>query len=106
MSELRSGTADQNGAVTSQSGSLLYLVSEDMKTSCQAVLDVLGKSVTPVQESTEKGVHPERSHKRKLELAQEAEEKEKREKHDVSSDSPIHWGKDVPQPGTEEPVLY
>ena len=80
MSELRSGSADQNGAVTSQSGSLLYLVSEDMKTSCQAVLDVLGKSVTLVQESIEKGVHPERSHKRKLELAHEAEEKEKREK--------------------------
>ena len=29
----------------------------------------------------EKGVHPERSHKRKLELAHEAEEKEKREKN-------------------------
>ena len=41
MSELRSGSADQNGAVTAQSGSRLYLVSEDMKTSCQAVLDVL-----------------------------------------------------------------
>ena len=58
----------------------MYLVSEDMKTSCQAVLDVLGKSATLVQESIEKGVHPERSHKRKLELAQEAEEKEKRER--------------------------
>ena len=78
MSELRSGS---DGAVTSQSGSLLYLVSEDLKTSCQAVLDVLGKSVPIIQEAIEIGVHPERSHKRKLELAHEAEEREKREKN-------------------------
>ena len=77
MSELRSGAADQNGEVTAQKGSLLYLVSEDLKTSCQAVLDVLGKTVTAIQDSVEKGVHPERSHKRKLEIAHEEEEKEK-----------------------------
>ena len=76
MSELRSGAADQNGEVTAQKGSLLYLVSEDLKASCQAVLDVLGKTVTAIQESIEKGVRPEKSHKRKLEIAHE-EEKEK-----------------------------
>ena len=76
MSELRSGAADQNGEVTAQKGSLLYLVSEDLKTSCQAVMDVLGKTVTAIQDSIEKGVHPEKSHKRKLEIAHE-EEKEK-----------------------------
>ena len=42
LSELRSGATDQNGAVTSQAGSLLYLLNEDIKTSCEAVLDVLG----------------------------------------------------------------
>ena len=78
MSELRSGAADQNGEVTAQKGSLLYLVSEDLKTSCQAVMDVLGKTVTAIQDSIEKGVHPEKSHKRKLEIAhEEEEEKEK-----------------------------
>ena len=80
MSELRSGATDQNGAVTSQAGSLLYLLSEDTKTECQATLEVLGKSVTAIQEAIEKGVHPEKSLKRKLEVAQEAEEKEKRER--------------------------
>ena len=80
MSELRSGATDQNGAATTQSGSLLYLLSEDMKTSCQAVLEAMGKSVTIIQEAMEKGVHPERSHKRKLEIAQEEEEKEQRER--------------------------
>ena len=77
MSELRSGAADQNGEVAAQKGSLLYLVSEDLKTSCQGVLDVLGKTVTAIQDSIEKGVHPEKSHKRKLEIAHEDEEKEK-----------------------------
>ena len=80
MSELRSGATDQSGAVTTQAGSMLYLVSEDLKTSCQAMLEALGKSVTAIQDSIEKGVHPERSHKRKLEIAHEEEEKEKRER--------------------------
>ena len=77
MSELRSGATDQSGAVTTQAGSMLYLVSEDLKTSCQAMLEAMGKSVTAIQDSIEKGVHPERSHKRKLEIAHEEEEKEK-----------------------------
>ena len=79
MSELRSGATDQSGAVTTQAGSMLYLVSE-VKTSWQAVLEALGKSVTAIQDSIEKGVHPERTHKRKLEIAHEEEEKEKRER--------------------------
>ena len=81
MPELRSGATDQSGAVTTQAGSMLYLVSEDLKTSCQAVLEALHKSVTAIQDSIEQGVHPERSHKRKLEIAhEEEEEKEKRER--------------------------
>ena len=79
LSELRSGATDRNGAVTSQAGSLLYLLSEDTKTSCQATLEVLGKSVTAIQEAIEKGVNPEKSLKRKFE-AQEAEEKEEQER--------------------------
>ena len=80
MSELRSGATDQSGAVTTQAGSMLYLVSEDLKTSCQAVLEAMHKSVTAIQDPIEQGVHPERSHKRKLEIAHEEEEKEKRER--------------------------
>ena len=81
MSELRSGATDQSGAVTSQAGSMLYLKSEDLKTSCQATLEAMHKSVTAIQNSIEQGVHPEKSHKRKLELAHEEEEKQKREKN-------------------------
>ena len=73
LSELRSGAADQNGAVTSQAGSLLYLLNEDMKNSCQAVLETLGKSVTVIRETIEKGVHPDKSLKRKYEEDQQAE---------------------------------
>ena len=81
MSELRSGATDQSGTVTSQAGSMLYLISEDLKTSCQATLEAMHKSVTAIQNSIEQGVHPEKSHKRKLELAHEEEEKQKREKN-------------------------
>ena len=81
MSELRSGATDQSGAVTGQAGSMLYLISEDLKTSCQATLEAMHKSVTAIQTSIEQGVHPEKSHKRKLELAHEEEEKQKREKN-------------------------
>ena len=81
MSELRSGATDQNGSVTSQSGSMLYLmISEDLKTSCQATLESMHKAVSAIQESIEQGVHPEKSHKRKLEIAHEKEEKEKWER--------------------------
>ena len=80
MSELRSRGTDQKGAVTSQSGSMLYLISEDLKTSWQATLDALHKSVSAIQDSIEQGVHPERSHKSKMELAQEEEEKEKKKR--------------------------
>ena len=80
MSELRAGGTDQKGAVTSQSGSMLYLISEDLKTSCQATLDALHKSVSAIQDSIEQGVHPERSHKRKMELALEEEEREKKKR--------------------------
>ena len=43
LSEFRSGATDQSGAVTAQSGSLLYLLSEDMKTSCHGGVGCYGK---------------------------------------------------------------
>ena len=39
LSELRSGSADQSGAVSSQAGSLLFLLDENVKAAAQSVLD-------------------------------------------------------------------
>ena len=76
LSELRSGSVDQKGEVNSQAGSMLYLLDEKLKTATQSVLGALGKYVTSIQESIEKGVHPEKSHKKRVKT-QEGEDKER-----------------------------
>ena len=45
VSEMRSGTADANGAVSSNKGSLIYLMHEDMKTRVQSIMEALESSV-------------------------------------------------------------
>ena len=63
VSELRSGS------VSAQKGSLLYVISEDLRTATQSTMDALGKSVKAVNETIEAGVNPEKSLKRKYEEA-------------------------------------
>ena len=71
LSELRSGAVDKNGVVTAQCGSLLFLISEDLKTSAQATMDALRSSVQELQDAVEKGVNPEKSYMRKNQELQE-----------------------------------
>ena len=87
LSELRSGAADQSGAVSSQAGSLLFILDKNVKTATQSVLEALGKSVTAIQETIEKGVHPDKSHKRKFK-AQEAEDKERMARQKLDQEGP------------------
>ena len=77
LSELRSGAADQSGAVSFQAGS----------SATQSVLEALGKPVTAIQETIEKGVHPDKSHKRKFK-AQEAEDKERMARQKLDQEGP------------------
>eukprot|EP00434_Breviolum_minutum_P011486 symbB.v1.2.010125.t1/scaffold618.1/size180184/2 len=56
VSELRSGSVD----VSTQKGSLLYIISEDLKTAPQSTFDALAKSVKSVNETIEAGVNPEK----------------------------------------------
>ena len=58
-----------------------------MKTATQSVLEALGKSVTAIQETIEKGVHPDKSHKRKFK-AQEAEDKERMARQKLDQEGP------------------
>ena len=64
VGELRSGSTDSSGTVSSNKGSLLYLISEDLKTSTQSVLDAMATSVKALKETVEAGVNPEKSLKR------------------------------------------
>ena len=56
---------------SAQKGSLLYVISEDLKTATQSTFDALAKSVKSVNETIEAGVNPEKSLKRKFEEHQE-----------------------------------
>ena len=80
VSELRSGSVDAKGAVSAQKGSLLYVISEDLKTATQSTFDVLAKSVKSVNETIEAGVNPEKSLKRKYEEHQEQQRVEDQKK--------------------------
>ena len=71
VNELRSGSVDGKGTVSAQKGSLLYIISEDLKMATQSTFDVLAKSVKSVNETIEAGVNPEKSLKRKFEEHQE-----------------------------------
>ena len=79
VSELRSGSVGK-GSVSAQKGSLLYVISEDLRTATQSTMDALGKSVKAVNETIEAGVNPEKSLKRKYEEAQEQQELEDQKK--------------------------
>ena len=78
VSELRSGTVDGQGKVTANKGSLLYIISEDLKTATQSTFDALATSVKSVKESIEGGVNPEKSLKTV-----------------DTGDPSIHWSADV-----------
>ena len=80
VSELRSGSVDGKGTVSAQKGSLLYIISEDLKTATQSTFDVLAKSVKSVNETIEAGVNPEKSLKRKFEEHQEQQRVEDQKK--------------------------
>ena len=80
VSELRSGSVDAKGEVSAQKGSLLYIISEDLKTATQSTFDALAKSVKSVNETIEAGVNPEKSLKRKFEEHQEQQRVEDQKK--------------------------
>ena len=80
VSELRSGSVDGKGTVSAQKGSLLYVISEDLKTATQSTFDVLAKSIKSVNETIEAGVNPEKSLKRKFEEHQEQQRVEDQQK--------------------------
>ena len=66
--------------MSAQKGSLLYIISEDLKTATQSTFDVLAKSVKSVNETIEAGVNPEKSLKRKYEEHQEQQRVEDQKK--------------------------
>ena len=82
VSELRSGSTDAQGTVPANKGSLLYLISEDLKTSSQSMLDALAKSVKSLNETVEAGVKPEKSLKRKFHEYQEQQRAEEQRKEE------------------------
>ena len=68
--------------MSSNKGSLLYLISEDLKTSTESVLNAMATSVKALKETVEAGVNPEKSLKRKFQEYQEqprAEDQRKEE---------------------------
>ena len=66
--------------MSAQKGSLLYIISEDLKTATQSTFDALAKSVKSVNETIEAGVNPEKSLKRKFEEDQEQQRVEDQKK--------------------------
>ena len=66
--------------MSSNKGSLLYLISEDLKTSTQSVLDAMATSVKALKETVEAGVNPEKSLKRKFKSTRNSSVRKTREK--------------------------
>ena len=83
VGELRSGSTDSSGTVSSNKSSLLYLISEDLKTSTQSVLDAMATSVKALKETVEAGVNPEKSLKRKFQEYQEQQRAEDQRKEEA-----------------------
>ena len=69
--------------MSSNKGSLLYLISEDLKTSTQSVLDAMATSVKALKETVEAGVNPEKSLKRKFQEYQEQQRAEDQRKEEA-----------------------
>ena len=82
VGELRSGSTDSSGTVSANKGSLLFLISEDLKTSTQSVLDAIATSVKSLNETVEAGVNPEKSLKRKFQAYQEQQRAENQRKEE------------------------
>ena len=80
VSELRSGSTDSQGTVSSNKGSLLYIISEDLKTSTESVMGAMSTSVKNLKEIVEAGVNPEKSLKRKYDEYQEQQRVEDQKK--------------------------
>ena len=66
VGELRSGSTDSQGTVSSNKGSLLYLISEDLKTSTESVMNAMATSVKALKETVEAGVNPEKIVKKEV----------------------------------------
>ena len=80
VGELRSGSTDAQGTVSSNKGSLLYIISEDLKTSTESVMGAMATSVKNLKEIVEAGVNPEKSLKRKYDEYQEQQRVEDQKK--------------------------
>ena len=80
VGELRSGSTDAQGTVSSNKGSLLYIISEDLKTSTESVMGAMATSVKNLKEIVEAGVNPEKSLKRKFDEYQEQQRVEEQKK--------------------------
>ena len=80
LGELRSGSTDSQGTVSSNKASLLYIISEDLKTSTESVMGAMATSVKNLKEIVEAGVNPEKSLKRKFEEHQEQQRVEDQKK--------------------------
>ena len=52
--------------MSSNKGSLLYIISEDLKTSTQSVMNAMATSVKALKETVEAGVDPEKSFKEEV----------------------------------------
>ena len=83
VGELRSGSTDSQGTVSSNKGSLLYLISEDLKTATQSVMNAMATSVKALKETVEAGVDPEKSLKRKFQEYQEQQRVEDQRKEEA-----------------------
>ena len=83
VGELRSGSTDSQGTVSSNKGSLLYLISEDLKTSTESVMNAMATSVKALKETVEAGVNPEKSLKRKFQEYQEQQRVEDQKKEEA-----------------------
>ena len=68
--------------MSANKGSLLYLISEDLKTSTQSVLNAIATSVKSLNETVEAGVNPEKSLKRKFQEYQEQQRAENQRKEE------------------------
>ena len=66
--------------MSSNKGSLLYIISEDLKTSTESVMGAMATSVKSLKEIVEAGVNPEKSLKRKYEEYQEQQRVEDQKK--------------------------
>ena len=105
VGELRSGSTDSQGTVSSNKGSLLYIISEDLKTSTESVLGAMATSVKSLKEIVEAGVNPEKSLKRKFEEYQEQQRVEDQKKEAERLQKGTRRPR-TPTAGNDDPSLH